>query len=220
MSGIVSSTLAALVFAAVYGKNADLMATNANIITAFILLESAIMLLFLLAILRMHGETISGLGLRWIRWRTNFFIGLGLAICLVAVLNPFIAIFFKVFLPAYCNEINPLTGSIKTPLQLILFIITALLAGGLKEELQRAFILRRFRRYLGGAGLGLLLWSLAFGAGHHVQGVQGIVVATILGFIFGLLYLIRGSLIGPIVAHATYDTLALLLYWFFSGKHL
>jgi membrane protease YdiL (CAAX protease family) len=65
--------------------------------------------------------------------------------------------------------------------------------------------------------LGLIVWSLAFGAGHYVQGVH-ITIATIYGFVFGILYLLRGSLIAPIVAHAAYDTMALLIYWFAAGR--
>ena len=62
--------------------------------------------------------------------------------------------------------------------------------------------------------MGLILWSLAFGAGHYVQGIQGITIATIYGFLFGVIYLLRGSLTAPIVAHSAYDTMALLAYWF------
>jgi membrane protease YdiL (CAAX protease family) len=59
---------------------------------------------------------------------------------------------------------------------------------------------------------------VAFGAGHYVQGIQGVFVATVYGFLFGFLYLISGSLIAPIVAHGAYDTLALLGYWLFTGR--
>jgi membrane protease YdiL (CAAX protease family) len=107
---------------------------------------------------------------------------------------------------------------IHSPRQLVLFIFAALVAGGVKEELQRAFILRRFQRRLGGAGVGLIVWSLAFGAGHYLQGVLGIFAATVYGFIFGALYLMRGNLVGPITAHAAYDTAVVLLYWFFLAK--
>jgi membrane protease YdiL (CAAX protease family) len=39
-------------------------------------------------------------------------------------------------------------------------------------------------------------------------------LATLFGLVFGLLYLMRGSLVAPMVAHGAYDTAALLLYWF------
>jgi membrane protease YdiL (CAAX protease family) len=115
-------------------------------------------------------------------------------------------------------EHNPLTEIIHSPQQLALFIFSALIAGGIKEEVQRAFILNKFGRYLGGAGVGLVLWSVAFGAAHYVQGIQGIFIAIVYGFLFGVLYLISGSLIAPMVAHGAYDTLALLGYWLFTGR--
>ncbi len=64
--------------------------------------------------------------------------------------------------------------------------------------------------------MGLVVWSIGFGAGHYVQGVQGVVTAALYGLIFGIVYLQSGSLIAPIVAHSAYDSLALLAYWFFS----
>ena len=92
--------------------------------------------------------------------------------------------------------------------------VAALFAGGVKEELQRAFVLVRFRDYLGGAKLGLVIWSVAFGAGHYLQGVQNAVAAGLFGLLFGAVYLARGSLVAPMVAHGAYDSLALLAYWF------
>ena len=148
-----------------------------------------------------------------IRWKSDFLLGIGLAFLLL-VINFGVAFIFQQYLPKYSLQKNPLTEIIQTPQQLALFIFAALIAGGIKEEIQRAFILNRFGRYLGGAGLGLILWSLAFGAGHYVQGVQGITIATIYGFLFGVIYLLRGSLTAPIVAHSAYDTMALLAYWF------
>lgn len=213
VSGLASTFLAALIFSSLHGKNVDLMETSAQTVCFFLLLESGIEFLILAIILKAHRESLAGLGLRRIRWKPNLLIGLGLAPLLLP-LNWIVAYVFRTFLPDYYLEHNPLTGMIHTPWQLILFIVAALVAGGIKEEVQRAFILRRFDRYLGGAGAGLLLWSLAFGAGHYVQGAQGITLATLYGFFFGILYLVRGSLIAPMAAHAAYDTLALLIYWF------
>jgi membrane protease YdiL (CAAX protease family) len=134
-------------------------------------------------------------------------------------LNGVVAVIFKTYFPQYYLEDNPLIQLIQTPQQLVLLIFSALVAGGIKEELQRAFILTRFRLYLGGAGLGLVLWSIGFGAGHYVQGVQGIITAGLYGLIFGIIYLQSGSLIAPIVAHGAYDSVALIAYWYFA-RHL
>jgi membrane protease YdiL (CAAX protease family) len=214
ISGLISSILAAIPFTAMKGKNAILL-NDATSTAVFLLIESGITFVFLAMILRLHHERIQDLGLIWDRWRPNILIGLVL-VPFLFIINIFVAFIFREYLPQYYLVNNPLTESIHTPQQLALFILSALVAGGIKEELQRAFILARFRKYLGGAGLGLVIWSLAFGIGHHVQDVQGITVAAICGFLFGLIYLVSGSLIAPIVAHSVYNTLALLSYWHLS----
>jgi membrane protease YdiL (CAAX protease family) len=188
-----------------------------RILSLYLLLESVIAFLILAFLLKLHRETVDELGLRWVAWKRNAAIGLALVPALFLI-NGIVAFLFKVYLPKYYVEQNPLVQNVHTTQQLGFFVFSALVAGGVKEEIQRAFILNRFRTYLGGAGAGLVLWSLAFGAGHYVQGVQGIVIASLYGFTFGVIYLASGSLIAPIVAHGAYDTLAILAYWFFSSR--
>ena len=218
ISGILSSFIAALIFSAVHGENENLFSMNATIVASFILLESGITLLLLVIILKANRETASGLGLHGYRWKSQLLLGLAL-VPIFFLINMIVGGAFRIFLPEYYIERNPLIDIIQTPQQLALFIFSALIAGGIKEELQRAFILNRFRRYLGGAWLGLVLWSVAFGAGHYVQGVQGITLASLYGLIFGITYLMSGSLIAPIVAHSAYDTVALIAYWFVMGPN-
>jgi membrane protease YdiL (CAAX protease family) len=78
----------------------------------------------------------------------------------------------------------------------------AILAGGMREEIQRAFLLHRFREDLGGAWWGLLATSLAFGLGHVVQGWDAVVVTSLLGALWGALYLARASITAGMVSHA------------------
>jgi uncharacterized protein len=217
VSGIISSALAFLPFSIFLGKKAHLLTTDVKILSAFLLLESTLTFLLLAAILGLRGERIRNLGLSWDHWKSHLSLGLAL-VPFLFLFNLIVAAIFRVYLPKYYMEQNPLTNIIHSPQQLALFIFSALIAGAIKEELQRAFILKRFRQCLGGAGLGLVLWSLAFGAGHYEQGWQGVTVAVIYGFAFGLVYLIRGSLIAPIVAHGTYNSLVLLIYWCASGR--
>jgi len=216
MSGVVSGVLAIVPFLLFRIKDTALLLKNASFISLYLLIDAGITFLILGAILRARRESLESLGLHWENWKRNILLGLAL-VPLLFLVNAFVAVFFKVFLPQFYLEKNPLTDSIQTPQQLALFILSALVAGGIREEVQRAFIINRFRGYLGGAGLGLVLWSLAFGLLHSVQHAQGIVVATSLGFSFGLMYLVTGSLVAPIIAHSAYDTLALLAYWFFSS---
>ncbi len=218
LSGLFSSLVAGLLFYGFYRDKAVNPLTNAWFFSAFILIESAIALLLFAAILKYNRETLFSMGLQWNRWRRHTIIGLTLVPFLFFI-NAAVTVFFKLYLPQYLIEKNPLTELIHTPQQLMLIIFSALIAGGIKEELQRAFIITRFRTHLGGAGLGLVLWSVGFGLGHYVQGVQGIFVATVYGFIFGLIYLLSGSLVAPIIAHGAYDTVALIAYWLLSGRH-
>ena len=57
----------------------------------------------------------------------------------------------------------------------------------------------------GGPAVGLAVVSIAFGAGHVIQGFDAAVATGMLGFVWGLIYLRRGSAVGPIVSHALYN---------------
>ena len=53
--------------------------------------------------------------------------------------------------------------------------------------------------------IGLTIVSLAFGAGHVVQGLDAAVATALLGLAWGAIYLRRGSAVAPIVSHAGYN---------------
>jgi len=221
VSGVVSSLLTSRVFAVVFtvlfGRNhPKLMEMDISFFAAYVLFESTIVFIILFMLMKARGETLSMLGMRRKQWKTNILLGV-LAVPCLLLLSSAVSLFFKHFLPEYALDKNPLTEMVHSPRQLILFMIVVIIGGGIKEELQRAFILRRFSQHLGGAVTGIVTWSLIFGAEHYVQGLQGMCSAAILGFIFGILYLIRGNLILTITAHAVYNTLILLIYWFTIG---
>ena len=96
------------------------------------------------------------------------------------------------------------------------FAVVGVVAGGFREELQRAFVLQRFDRYLGGARLGLLLFSIVFGLGHYLQGWDAAIITAILGVVWGALFLMRGSVVAPIVSHASFDVLEVIRYHLFG----
>jgi membrane protease YdiL (CAAX protease family) len=105
---------------------------------------------------------------------------------------------------------NPFERLLTTRAGFVAFLIVALVAGGLREELQRAFLLHRFERHLGGRGLGLIVTSLAFGFGHTLQGRDAAVVTGLLGLCWGALYLARRSAMAPIVNHALFNATQLI----------
>ena len=85
------------------------------------------------------------------------------------------------------------------------------IAGGFREELQRAFILRRFEQHLGGGWLGLALFSILFGLGHRLQGWDAVIMTGMLGAFWGLLYLSRGNAVTSMVSHAGFNLLEVIL---------
>ena len=109
-------------------------------------------------------------------------------------------------------EHNPMQDLMKTPAKALMFAGLVVVAGGIREELQRAFLLRRFERSLGGASVGIVITSLAFGAGHLVQGVDAVIATTLLGAFWGIVYLRRRSVVAPMVSHAGFDLLQVLQF--------
>jgi membrane protease YdiL (CAAX protease family) len=105
---------------------------------------------------------------------------------------------------------NPLEQLAATPGQATIFAVVAILAGGVREELQRAFLLQRFVRYLGGPVVGVVALSVAFGAGHYVQGWDAVITTGLLGAFWAMLYLRRHSAVAPIVSHSGFNTLEVL----------
>ena len=103
------------------------------------------------------------------------------------------------------SEENPLEALINSPLNAMIFVGVAVIAGGLREELQRAFILHRFREQLGKKWLGLFMFSIVFGLGHYIQGWDAVIVTALLGATWGAVFLLRKSVISTIISHAGFN---------------
>ncbi len=202
----------------------------------FMVSEASLTLLLIVFFLRLRGERLRRLG--WIWEKAGREVLLGVAIvpilfgCTLSVSN-----FFRLVLPQYATETNPILGLLRDRGDLVLFLISSVYVGGIKEEIQRAFVLDRFERYIGvillkswigifqptavanektgrriGMLFGLILWTLFFALGHVIQGIDNAVGAGILGLLFGLLYIWRRNLAAPIVSHALYDIVTLVTF--------
>ena len=86
----------------------------------------------------------------------------------------------------------------------------AVIAGGFREELQRAFLLDRFERHLGGTACGVIVTSVGFGLGHALQGWDVAVATAALGAFWAVLYVRRRSAVAPLVSHAGFNSLEIL----------
>jgi membrane protease YdiL (CAAX protease family) len=101
---------------------------------------------------------------------------------------------------------------LRTRRDTIIFAVVVMIAGGLREEVQRGFIVHRFGQSLGGAGLGVAIYSVIFGLGHIEQGIDAAIATGVLGGLWGLLYLARRSIVAAMVSHAGFNLAQLVKY--------
>jgi membrane protease YdiL (CAAX protease family) len=113
---------------------------------------------------------------------------------------------------------NPLEDMLRTRGDAIVFAVVVMVAGGVREEVQRGFIAHRFAQYLGGGALGVVIYSFFFGLGHFEQGYDAMIATGILGLVWGFLYLARRSIIAPMVSHAGFNVAQLLKYLAFATR--
>ena len=119
----------------------------------------------------------------------------------------------RVFFPSLHNvKENPLQDLIQTPAQALILAVVATISGGLREEIQRAFIIHRFEQYLGGAHVGLILYSLVFGLGHSLQGWDAVMTTAMLGAFWGWIYITRRSIVAPVVSHSGFNAAEIFVF--------
>ena len=201
--------VASLVFWAIDQTN---VLASSGIVFAFASCEALVTLGVIFVLVRLDGRRFRDLGFGPDRPFREVAIGIAVIPLLFATTSLVILV-FTMLLPEYLTVENPLLALIQDWGDVGLFILTSLLVGGFKEEVQRAFVLERFRRNLGGVVAGLVIWSFFFGAMHMTQGIDLAVAAGFLGLIFGLLYVFRGNIWAPIAAHGIYDVVVVLIAW-------
>ena len=174
------------------------------------LADTGLLLALMVLLTRSHGERVGDLWLGSRPAAGEIVRGLLLvpAVFLMVVL---LLTGLRQFAPWLHNvPVNPLEQLAGTPGQAALFAIVAIVAGGVREELQRAFLLQRFERHLGGAAVGVLVVSAGFGVGHVVQGWDAVITTGALGAVWAVVYLRRRSVVAPVVSHAGFNTLEIL----------
>lgn len=104
---------------------------------------------------------------------------------------------------------NPLRDLADNWLDASVFGVVVIVAGGIREEVQRAFLLNRFERSLGGRTVGVVLTSVSFGIGHAVQGLDAALATGLLGAFWAVIYVRRRSVVAPMISHAGFNLLEL-----------
>jgi CAAX protease family protein len=175
------------------------------------LFDTALIAILIRIFLAISGENSSDVFLGRRRLGGEILRGIGLVpVCLFVVVG--LVNLIARWVPNLHNvPTSPYESYMQTPLRAGIFIVVVILAGGVREELQRAFVLHRFEQRLGGAGVGLVIWSAAFGLFHLPQGKDAALAVGVLGLFWGLIYLRRRSAVAPMVSHAGFDVAEILL---------
>jgi membrane protease YdiL (CAAX protease family) len=107
---------------------------------------------------------------------------------------------------------NPFETLASTRTEFVLLALVTVLAGGVREEIQRAFILHRFEQRLGGALVGVLTFGVLFGLGHLLQGWSVVIITALLGMLWSVVYLARRSVVAPMVSHASFNLIEVISF--------
>ena len=178
---------------------------------SLLLIDSVVLIGLMVLLTRAHRESAREL---WLGSRPVLReVGLGLALVpLVFLLVAFLLTTLMRLLPGLHNVTeNPIEQlAAGSPSDAAMLGIIAVLAGGVREELQRAFLLRRFEQHLGGPIVGVIVLSTAFGLGHLAQGWDAVLATGALGALWAIVYLRRRSSVAPIVSHAGFNSLEVL----------
>ena len=119
----------------------------------------------------------------------------------------------RVLVPSLENvSENPFGALADTPNRAAALGLVAIIAGGVREELQRAFLLRHFERYLFGPTVGVVVLTIAFGLGHLTQGWNAALATGTLGLFWALAYLRRRSVVAMVVSHAGFNAVEVFLF--------
>jgi membrane protease YdiL (CAAX protease family) len=185
---------------------------NVAYVVSLSIADSVALMGLVLLFLYAHGERPRDVLIG--RGRTIQEIAIGIPL-IVAALGIGILVLFAVqrFAPSlHTVENNPLQDLMKSPRDAWLFAFVLLVAGGIREEVQRAFLIHRFEVWLGGGVTGVIVTSAAFGAGHLLQGVDAMLATGLLGAFWGAIYLRRRSCVAPMVSHAGFDLLQIVQF--------
>jgi membrane protease YdiL (CAAX protease family) len=178
---------------------------------ALLLIDSVVLTVLMVMLTRAHHESPRAL---WLGDRPIVReVGLGLALVpLVFLMVGLLMTGLMRLLPGLHNVAeNPIEQLAAGGAQQAAMLgLIAVLAGGVREELQRAFLLRRFEQHLGGPLVGVVVLSIAFGLGHYPQGWDAVIATGVLGAIWAIVYLRRRSSVAPIVSHAGFNSLEVL----------
>jgi membrane protease YdiL (CAAX protease family) len=213
--GLITDYLALLLLSRISFLSDPLSSVKA--LAAFTTLSSLLLLVLLALLQRLRSEPIlSGYLGASFRWGREAALG-SAWMPAIFVFSYLFKSFAHHFAPGiFSGERNVLEELMRGPGDLLLFLFVAIFTGGIKEEFQRAFVIRRFEVGWGPAWLGALLFAVYFGLGHRAQGWDEAWIAGFVGLAWGLLFIRRRSVVAPMASHALFDAAELTRYFLFG----
>jgi membrane protease YdiL (CAAX protease family) len=174
---------------------------------ATILRDLALVFLILFFLWR-NGEGVSEIGWKF-RWE-DIIIG-------VAIFIPF---FFAASLVdrllhdlglSFPAKPLPFSSATKSPLEGFLAFVLVIVVAWAEETIFRGYLILRFKAITASPLTAVLLSSFVFSLGHGYEGSAGVMTVGFMGFVFGLIYIWRKSLVAPMTIHFLQDLSAILI---------
>ena len=176
------------------------------------LTDTALLVGLIFFLLLWHGERPRDVFLGWRPITGEIRLGLPMILVALAIAVAVLGIVQLVAPSLHNVPQNPLQDMLRRPRDAGLFAVVVVIAGGVREEIQRAFILHRFDQWLGGAYVGVVVWSIVFGFGHVVQGYDVAITTAVMGAFWAIVYVRRRSIVAPLVSHAGFNLLEVAQY--------
>ena len=130
----------------------------------------------------------------------------GLALGLWVILFGVKKVWVHVFVINHAVSIQTLLP--RKPLEIALWVAVSMSAGISEEIAFRGYFQRQLGALTGSKWAGVCLQALLFGMAHGYQGVQAMAPIALIGGLFGVLAIWRGSLRPGIIAHVLIDILS------------
>jgi membrane protease YdiL (CAAX protease family) len=171
---------------------------------------------FLIAwlLLRLRGESLASIGLKAPRsWTRAFMLGLLVAASVFAAVFVSEKFGYRRNLTAF----NALQGNLELTLYQICYVLIG--AGFYEEFMFRGFLFQGLAMFLGGTRAAWIAacvnQAALFGWAHAYQNPLGIAITGTIGLIMGVLFLVGGRNLWPlIIGHGLYDASRTILFYF------
>jgi membrane protease YdiL (CAAX protease family) len=178
---------------------------NPRFVFTVSLLDALFVVGLVVMLLRAHHESVRDVLLGRVRLLKEALLGIAM-IPLVFMIVIVVLALVLTYAPQLHNVArNPLEDMLRNRTDAAIFAVVVMIAGGVREEVQRGFIIHRFGQYLGGAIFGVLIYSVLFGLGHYEQGYDAAIATSVLGAVWGLAYVTRRSIVAPVISHAGFN---------------